>query len=122
MAAKSPENTFTLDVYGRRLQVAGDPAGIMAGTDTAAILVDGKVMATQRALIIWVAAGLNGAGAVTVTGTAVGDKVIAVKNLTTPGQAESSFETTVSVANQVQQTNGSSLSTSNFLFVVEPQS
>ena len=87
------------------------------------LMVDGNVVAASRGpTLVGVAAGSNGAGSITVTGAAVGDKVNAVTNLTTPALATSSFEATVSVANQVQQTSASNLSGSTYQFILVPQS
>ena len=59
--------------------------------------------------------GRNGAGAVTLTGSLVGDKVSGIVNLASgPGQSldrTTSFEATITVANQIQQTSASDLST-----------
>jgi hypothetical protein len=46
----------------------------------------------------------NGAGARTLTGAAVGDKVTAVINLTDLIDASAAFESTITVVNQIQQT------------------
>lgn len=62
--------------------------------------------------------GRNAAGAVTLTGAVLGAKVIAVQNLTTPGDVTSSFESTISVVNQIQQTSGSDLSAQTLKFFI----
>jgi len=59
-------------------------------------------------------AGKNGAGACTCTGAKVGDKVAGVVNLSDGGSAASSFESTITVANQIQQSAAGDLSTKNF--------
>jgi hypothetical protein len=125
MAAVTADNTFYRPVGGdgRHIGVCGDVAAYLAGTGSLALVLEGKgVIASTRSAIFFAAAGLNGAGAVTVTGAKVGDLVLAVINLTTPGQAASSFESTVSVAGQVQQSSTSNLSGNNYLFIVQPQS
>jgi hypothetical protein len=119
-----PQRALTADdtavsIHGRRLGLAGDGS---AG-DTSALLLDGKVVASSRGkLIVGVAAGNNGAGAITVAGTVPGDAVVLVTNLSTPANASASFEGTVSVAGQVQQTSASNLSGSTFQFLVDPRS
>ncbi len=66
--------------------------------------------------------GRNGAGAVTVAGVKVGDKVVSVTNLSVPADLTSSFESTVTVAGQVQQSSATDLSAVVCLFYVVKQS
>lgn len=58
--------------------------------------------------------GRNLAGAITLTGAAVGDKVVGVANTSDGGSAASSFESTVTVADQIQQSAASDLSTKKY--------
>lgn len=58
--------------------------------------------------------GKNGAGAITLTGAAVGDKVAGVANTTDGGSGASLFESTVTVINQIQQSSASDLSTKKY--------
>jgi hypothetical protein len=58
--------------------------------------------------------GKSGTGACTLTGAAVGDVVLGVVNLTDGGNASSSFESTITVVNQIQQSSASDLSTKKF--------
>ena len=118
-----PQRALTADdtavsIHGRRLGLAGD------GTpgDTSALLLDGKVVATSRHAIKKVTAGSNGAGPVTLAGTVPGDVVEVVANLTTPGDVTSSFEGTITVAGQIQQTAATNLSAAQLLFQVSPRS
>ncbi len=74
------------------------------------------------AFLVTVTAGVAAPGPVTVTGAAVGDKVIGVANLTTPGDLKSSFETTVTVTNQVQQSTATDLSAQQVQFMILKQS
>ena len=73
------------------------------------------------------AVGLASAGAVTVAGTKVGDKVIAaIGFVTSTGviaslAAEASFEATVTVAGQIQQ-SGSTLNANTYLFLLQARS
>ena len=72
------------------------------------------------------AAGRASAGAITTTGTKVGDKVIAVlgRVISTgvwTALANSSFEATVTVANQIQQSTATNLSVNTYIFVVQSQ-
>jgi len=116
MAAVTSDNVL-LWVHGRRLGIVGD--GVSGNS---ALVLDGKPVATQRSPIVLAALGHNGAGAVTLAGTQAGDKVIGATNLTTPGDVTASFEATISVAGQIQQTGASNLSAAQVLFVVQPQS
>jgi hypothetical protein len=108
-------------LHGRRFGVIGDAYG----ADTSLAVLDGVAIGSTRSgasAIKAVAAGHNGAGAVTVAGAVVGDLVEIVVCLNTPADASASFESTVSVAGQVQQTSGSNLSANTYLFCVKPQS
>jgi hypothetical protein len=109
-------------LHGRRWGLRGDGQG--PSPSTVAVL-DGIAIGSTRsgpnALKI-VAAGSNGAGAVTVTGTKVGDNVELVLDLTDATDVTSSFEATVSVAGQVQQTAVTNLSGKTCVFFVQPQS
>lgn len=66
--------------------------------------------------------GRNLAGACTLTGAKVGDKVIGVANLTTPGNAAAKFEATITVANQIQQGAAENLSAAIFLVILVAKS
>jgi hypothetical protein len=63
--------------------------------------------------------GHNGAGACTVTGLSVGDTVVGVVDLTAPGGASSSFEATVTIANQLQQSSATNLSAHTLTVVAD---
>lgn len=71
-------------------------------------------------------AGHSGAGACTVTGAAVGDRVISVFGAPTAGGAlvaklpGTDFESVVTVINQVQQLVATDLSASTFVFLLAP--
>lgn len=58
--------------------------------------------------------GRNGAGAITLTGAAVGDVVIGVANVTDGADDSSGFETAITVVNQIQQSSASDLSTKKY--------
>jgi hypothetical protein len=108
-------------LHGRRFGVTGDAYS----TDTSLAVLDGVSIGSTRSgpnAIKAVAAGSDGAGPVTVAGAVVGDNVEMVINLSSPADASADFESTVSVAGQVQQTSASNLSASTFLFLVQPQS
>lgn len=71
--------------------------------------------------------GRASAGAITATGVKVGDKVIGVLGFVTATGAlasiapEASFESTVTVADQIQQ-SGTSLNANTYVFFVQPRS
>ena len=124
MAAATPDNSFYRPVGGdgRHIGVAGDISGFLAGTAgvSLALLVEGKVVATTRSYIVKAVTSLSAAGAVTLTGAVNGDKVLSVTDLSSDSDVSSSFESTISVANQIQQT--ASTSGHQVLVVVQPQS
>lgn len=68
--------------------------------------------------------GKNGAGACTLTGAAVGDKVCGmIINETDISDGSSSFESTITVADQIQQSSGSNLSAKQFtVMLIRPVS
>jgi len=108
-------------LHGRRLGIRGDGAG---PSPSDVLVLDGVAVGSTRSgpnSLKVVAAGSNGAGAVTVTGTKVGDNVEMVLNLSGDADATLSFEATVSVAGQVQQSSSSNLSGNTYLFFVQPQ-
>lgn len=92
--------------HGRRLGVVGDGQS----GNPSALMLDGKVVASNRLAgggLFVKAVTAIAAGAVTLTGAAVGDVVVSVTDLSTPGDASAKFETTISVANQIQQLSAS---------------
>jgi hypothetical protein len=112
-------------LHGRRLGVRGDGASPFAAGAGDVLVLDGVAVGATRSgpnALKVVANGSNGAGAVTVVGTLVGDHVELVLNLTDATDATASFESTVSVAGQVQQTSVSNLSAKVCVFFVQPQS
>jgi hypothetical protein len=58
--------------------------------------------------------GAAAAGACTLTGAKVGDKVVSLVNLTDAADAKSSFEAIITVADQIQQSSASNLSSKKF--------
>jgi hypothetical protein len=110
-----------VEIHGRRFGIVGDG---QAG-DESALQLDGKCVLSNRQAAPFftaTAAGNNGAGAITVTGAVKGDTVVSVNNLSSPADASSSFESTVTVTGQVQQSSASNLSGSTFLFIIYPRS
>jgi hypothetical protein len=67
--------------------------------------------------------GRNGAGAITLTGAAVGDRVWAVSEIDTSSGTVNDralFEATITVINQIQQASASDLSTKKYAIVLIP--
>ena len=62
--------------------------------------------------------GKNGAGACTLTGAKVGDKVIGVMNWTDGTNDAAKFESTITVADQIQQSDAGNLSTKGFFVLL----
>ncbi len=107
-------------LHGRRFGVTGDAYS----TDTSLAVLDGVAVGSTRSgpnAIKVVAAGVAAAGAVAIAGAAVGDNVELVLQSTFV-DASADFESTVSVAGQVQQTSAANLSADTFLFLIQPQS
>lgn len=109
--------------HGRRLGLFGDG---QSTNNTSLVIGDGggvtvgSVRTGANSLKV-LANGLASAGAVTVAGTLVGDTVELVLDLNSAAvDVTADFESTVSVAGQVQQTGGS-LSGHPCLFFVNPQ-
>jgi hypothetical protein len=107
-----------VSVHGRRLGIVGDG---LSG-DESALLLDGKVIGTNRPRIVVCQAGAAAAGAVALTGAVAGDTVENVTNITTPGDVTASFEATISVSGEIQQIAGANLSAQQLLFQVKPNS
>ena len=115
-AAKADDVLVT--IHPRRLGIVGDG---QPGS-TSALLLDGKVIGSGRNPIKVCQLANNGAGGITLTGAVVGDTVENVTNITTPGDVTSSFEATISVPGQIQQTAATNLSAAQCLFQVRPNS
>lgn len=81
----------------------------------------------SQSLKTYSAAGRNGAGSITVTGTKVGDLVVGALGFVTATGAitalsNASFESVVTVADAIQQSSGSNLTANTYVFFVQPQS
>jgi hypothetical protein len=72
------------------------------------------------------AAGKNGSGVVTLTGAAIGDRLVAVFGAPTAGGAlevkvpGTDFEAAVTVTDQIQQASATNLSTKTYVFILIP--
>lgn len=80
--------------------------------------IGGLTVATAAQFLPAVVTGLAAAGSIVLAGADVGDKVVMVTNLTTPANASTLFETTITVAGHIQQTSATDLSASKFQVLV----
>jgi hypothetical protein len=121
MAALTPDAPSGpyVSVHGRRFGFMGD--GISNGGNFL-LWLGNKIVGSTRLPLVTTFTGAAAAGAITLTGANVGDLVISAINLTTPADASASFESTISVANQIQQSSASNLSGSTFLVSLSRQS
>ncbi len=109
-------------IIGRHFGYTGDPEVVSQTPGTGyALLVEGVPVATSRTIIVHTAIMLAGAGGVTLANTQVGDKVVSVTDLTAPADMSATFEGTISVAGQIQQT-GAGTAGHVLLAVVQPLS
>lgn len=84
------------------------------GSDPLATDAVGGVALAASAIRTIAVTGKNGAGACTATGAKVGDKVIAMMNVTDQTVDNSKFESTITVADQIQQSNAGDLSAKKY--------
>lgn len=93
-----------------------DPGAKVVGIPLAGVATTG--------LTTLVAAGRNGAGAITLTGATVGQRVLFVIGAPTAGgtlaSPNSSFESVITVADQIQQSAATNLSANTYIFVLAP--
>lgn len=104
-------------------------AKIAAGAVTSTKLGAGAATlpkVTFTGLKVLSAAGRNGSGAITLTGTVVGDRLVAAFGAPTAGGAlaaavvGTTFEAAVTVADQIQQASASNLSSNTYIFILAP--
>lgn len=90
------------------------------GTDTARAITAANLRNVLQGAKLLSFDGRNGAGACTLTGAAVGDIVLRVTGLTEGalGNAGASFESTITVVNQIQQSAAGDLSANNYLVLL----
>jgi hypothetical protein len=108
-------------LHGRRFGIFGDGQS----TNNSSVVLDGVTVGSSRTganSLKGVATSLaTGTGAVTLTGTVVGDTVELVLDMNAAPFVDvtADFESTISVAGQIQQTTA--LSSHSCLFFVNPQ-
>jgi len=95
-------------------------AEAQTGTDTARAITAANLRAVLTGIKTISFDGRNGAGACTATGAVVGMKVLAVFGITAGalGTAAASFETTVTVTDQIQQSAAGNLSANDYVAVL----
>jgi hypothetical protein len=116
--AKAIGEFVLLWLHGRRLGIYGDGQS----TTNSSLVLDRVTVGNTRTganSLKGIATSLSGAGAVTLAGTLVGDTVELVMDMSSDSDVTSSFESTISVAGQIQQLTSTSGHTC--LFFVNPQ-
>lgn len=96
-----------------------NPTGSISASQLATSLITGVKIA-PTALKTFIVTGRSGAGACSTgtTGLKVGDRVVACVNLTDITEASADFESTITVADQLQQSSASNYSAKKFLVTV----
>jgi hypothetical protein len=134
-----PDQTYQTKVYtkqgGDELVVANggkitvEAGGIIDASAGTAILGPGAVTLPKidaTGIKCLATAGKNGAGAITLTGAAIGDRLIAVFGAPTGGGALETkvpgmdFEAAVTVPDQIKQVSASNLSSRTYVFILIP--
>lgn len=118
MSLQSIANRVLVWLHGPRIGITGDGQASVSS----ALVLDGVPVATTRAEIVVCQLGRNGAGTLALAGAVVGDNVVNVTNISTPGDVTASFESTITVAGQIQQSAATNLSAAQLIFSVAPQS
>lgn len=73
-----------------------------------------EIAKLENAMVFSGFTGRNGAGACTLTGALVGDKVLGVVDVVNGGSDAASFETTITVVDEIQQTDAGDKSTNKY--------
>lgn len=97
----------------------------VGGTKTTPRIMMGPTQNVGHSLQMFTIQGRNGAGAVTMTGAAVGDVVRqlqGIQPLHFVGDGSGQFESTITVANQIQQSSASDLSGADYIVLLERRS
>jgi hypothetical protein len=101
------------------LQLASN-AEVLAGSDTAKAITAAGILAALAARKTISFAGKNLAGACTLAGVKVGDIVVSVTGLAagTVGDQSAKFEATITVNDEIQQSEAADLSSNIYLAVI----
>jgi len=99
-----------------KIEIATD-AEAKTGTDTTRAVTAANARAVLTGIKLMSFTGRDGAGACTAVGAVAGDKVLYVAGLTTSalGNASASFEATITVNDEIQQSSVSDLSTNEYM-------
>ena len=104
------------------VEVGSGGLGVVIGNaKTGKVTIQGTLVHPVNQLFT-TALGNNGAGAVTLAGTKKGDKVVGVVNITDHTSATAAFESTITVAGQIQQSSATDLSAKTLVFLIQKQS
>jgi hypothetical protein len=114
-------NTVAIDSNATDIAKVGGPPAAAGATGLAAD-ASHRHQLDPSAFKSFYFAGLAAPGAVAAPGAKVGDKVVDVESLTALASGAGSFEGTVSIANQIQQTDTSDLSKAKFRALLIAQS
>lgn len=116
--AYSGKETAAFTVHGGNL--ANPVTGVAAtaiGTiemNAPVVNLNGSPVISQASIYTLVVNGVAAAGPITAAGTKVGDKIVQAMNETDSLNGAANFETTISVAGQIQQLSASNLTTKLF--------
>jgi hypothetical protein len=114
-------NTVALDGNAADITKAGGPSAIAGATGLAAD-AGHRHQLDPSALKSFYFAGLAAPGPVAAQGANIGDRVVDVESLTDLTSGAGSFESVVTVANQIQQKDATDLSKKKFRALVIAQS
>lgn len=94
-----------------KLTTGGTPGGGVYGSQGP---TGAKTLLAGNPFVPGVVTGRATPGAITLTGALPGDLVVMATNMTTPANAATLFESTITIAGQIQQTSATDLSASKF--------
>jgi hypothetical protein len=102
------------------VELATDAEAI-AGADTTRAITPANLAAQQAKIVDWSFAGAAAPGACTLTGAAVGDKVLSVTGVAagTVGNQAAKFESVITVVNQIQQSDAGNLAANIYIARLE---
>jgi len=120
-AVATTANVVALDSNAADFTKAGGPPALAGATGLAAD-AGHRHQLDPAAFKSFYFSGLAAPGVIAAQGARVGDKVVDVESLTDLASAATSFEATISVANQIQQTDATDLSRKKFRVLAIAQS
>jgi hypothetical protein len=120
-AVATAANAIALDANAADFAKVGGPVTFAGATGLAAD-AGHRHQLDPSAFKSFYFAGLAAPGAIAAPGAKAGDRVVDVESLTALASGSGSFEATVSVANQIQQTDTTDLSKQKFRALLIAQS